>query len=89
MMEQNSAIEYFERSLVYIPSCSGKKVEMKKLKDGQKERNDEQQVIRNNYLLSENMYSPPPSRIAHRAALEDDDIVDQNNKCLNEFHCFI
>lgn len=59
MMEQNSAIEYFERSLVYIPSCSGKKVEMKKLKDGQKERNDEQ-VIRNNYLLSENMYSPPP-----------------------------
>lgn len=29
MMEQNSAIEYFERSLVYIPSCSGKKVEMK------------------------------------------------------------
>lgn len=88
MMEQNSAIEYFERSLVNIPSCSGKKVEMKKLKDGQKERNDEQQVIRNNYLLSENMY-PPPSRIAHRAALEDDDIVDQNNKCLNEFHCFI
>lgn len=59
MMEQNSAIEYFERSLVYIPSCSGKKVEMKKLKDGQKERNDEQQVIRNNYLLSENMYPPP------------------------------
>lgn len=55
MMEQNSAIEYFERSLVYIPSCSGKKVEMEKLKDGQKERNDEQQVIRNNYLLSENM----------------------------------
>lgn len=55
MMEQNSAIEYFERSLVNIPSCSGKKVEMKKLKDGQKERNDEQQVIRNNYLLSENM----------------------------------
>lgn len=55
MMEQNSAIEYFERSLVYIPSCSGKKVKMKKLKDGQKERNDEQQVIRNNYLLSENM----------------------------------
>lgn len=60
MMEQNSAIEYFERSLVYISSCSGKKVEMKKLKDEQKERNDEQQVIRNNYLLSENMYSPPP-----------------------------
>lgn len=54
MMEQNSAIEYFERSLVNIPSCSGKKVEMKKLKDGQKERN-EQQVIRNNYLLSEDM----------------------------------
>lgn len=53
-MEQNSAIEYFERSLVYIPSCSGKKVEMKKLIDGQKERN-EQQVIRNNYLLSEDM----------------------------------
>lgn len=55
MMEQNSAIEYFERSLVYISSCSGKKVEIKKLKDGQKERNDEQQVIRNDYLLSENM----------------------------------
>lgn len=59
MMEQNSAIEYFERSLVYIPSCSGKKVKMKKLKDGQKKRNDEQQVIRNDYLLSENMYPPP------------------------------
>lgn len=61
MMEQNSAIEYFEPSLVYIPSCSGKKVEMKKLKDGQKERNDEQQVIRNDYLLSENTppYRPP------------------------------
>lgn len=40
-MEQNFVIEYFELSLVYIFSCFGKKVEMKKLKDGQKERNDE------------------------------------------------
>lgn len=40
MMEQNSAIEYFERSLVYIPSCSGKKVEMKKLKDAWTERKE-------------------------------------------------
>lgn len=40
MMEQNSAIEYFEPSLVYIPSCSGKKVEMKKLKDAWTERKE-------------------------------------------------
>lgn len=37
---KNDGIEYFERSLVYIPSCSGKKVEMKKLKDAWTERKE-------------------------------------------------